>query len=396
MLYAAWGPPTQHITWLGLNWNGENCTISIAAHRLEKLASTLNNILKQTEVTARQLAQVVGQIVSTGSVTGNLARILSRHCQISIAAVDNWDSPFSLDKYCLEELNFWLDNVHKFSARVFKESIVSNKTIYTDANKTACGAHIQESAHVAHRAFTPIEQEFSSTYRELLAIHYAILAFEPLLHGCNVKILTDSQMVMKIVQVGSMKIDLHKLATSIFSTCFRANIQLDIQWIPRSLNARVDYISRFTDLDDWEVKPEVFHSLNAMFGPHTVDCFANYKNAKIAKFYSRFWNPGSAGVDPFYQDWSQDLAWLVPPVSIVPRVLKFMFENKLKGTLVSPYWTSAVYWPLLTNQFARFIGKSLVLTGNESLCHGHNQSSLLGSQNWQGHILVCSLDFSIL
>ena len=114
---SVWAP-TQHITWLGLNWNGENGTISIAAHRLEKLASTLNNILKQTEVTARQLAQVVGQIVSTGSVTGNLARILSRHCQISIAAVDNWDSPFSLDKYCLEELNFWLDNVDKFSARV--------------------------------------------------------------------------------------------------------------------------------------------------------------------------------------------------------------------------------------------------------------------------------------
>ena len=72
--------PTQHITWLGLNWNGENGTISIAVHRIEELASTLTNILRQTEVTARQLAPVVGQIISTGSVTGNLARIMSRHC----------------------------------------------------------------------------------------------------------------------------------------------------------------------------------------------------------------------------------------------------------------------------------------------------------------------------
>ena len=125
--------------------------------------------------------------------------------------------------------------------------------------------HIQESAQVTHRAFTSIEQESSSTYRELLAIQYAIQAFEPLLHGCNVKILTDSQMAMKIVQVGSMKLDLHKLAISIFSTCFRANIELDIQWIPRSLNAKADYISRFTDFDDWEVKPEVWSTHCGLF-----------------------------------------------------------------------------------------------------------------------------------
>lgn len=129
---------------------------------------------------------------------------------------------------------------------------------------------------------------------------------------------------------------------------------MDIQWIPRSLNAKADYISRFKDFDDWEVIPEVFDSLNAMFGPHTVDCFANYQNAKIARFYSRFWNPGTAGVDVFYQDWSKDIAWLVPPVSIVPRTLCFMFENRLKGTLVSPYWPSAAYWPLLTKRFACF------------------------------------------
>ena len=34
--------PTQHTTLPTLNWNGENGTISIAAHRFEKLASTLN------------------------------------------------------------------------------------------------------------------------------------------------------------------------------------------------------------------------------------------------------------------------------------------------------------------------------------------------------------------
>ena len=131
--------PTQHITWLGLDWNGENGTIAIAAHRLAKLTASLSRILNQTGVTARQLTQVVGQVISIGSVTGNLARIMSRHCQISIAAIPNW-----------------------------------------------------ESGQATHRAFTLAEQETSSTYRELLATQYVIRALEPLLMGYNIKLLIDS------------------------------------------------------------------------------------------------------------------------------------------------------------------------------------------------------------
>jgi ribonuclease HI len=84
--------------------------------------------------------------------------------------------------------------------------------------------------------FTQSEQETSSTYRELLAIQLAIQAFEPLLTGSKVKLFTDSQVAMKIAQVGSMKLEYHKLAISIFSMCFRANIQLDLQWIDQLRN----------------------------------------------------------------------------------------------------------------------------------------------------------------
>jgi hypothetical protein len=201
--------------------------------------------------------------------------------------------------------------------------------------------------------FTQSEQETSSTYRELLAIQLAIQAFEPLLTGCKVKLFTDSQVAMKIAQVGSMKLEYHELAISIFSTCFRANIQLDLQWIPRTLNEQAEYVSKLNDFDDWEVVPGIFEQIDAQFGPHTLDCFANSKNAKVSRYFSRFWNPGTTVVDAFYQDWSNEIAWVVPPISIVPRVLWFMFENK--GTLVTPYWQSAAYWPLLVKQFVCYL-----------------------------------------
>ena len=98
--------------------------------------------------------------------------------------------------------------------------------------------------------FTQSEQETSSTYRELLAIQLAIQAFEPLLlTGCKAKLFTDSQVAMKTAQVGSMKLAYHELAISIFYTCFRANIQLDLQWIPRNRGIQTEIKTEIKTLD---------------------------------------------------------------------------------------------------------------------------------------------------
>jgi hypothetical protein len=102
----------------------------------------ITTILNQHRITARQLARVVGQIISTGPVTGNLTRILSRHCQMSVACADNWDTTCLIDDYCLQELQFWITNLKLVNARSFKESSSSNRTICSDASATACGAII--------------------------------------------------------------------------------------------------------------------------------------------------------------------------------------------------------------------------------------------------------------
>ena len=224
------------------------------------------------------------------------------------------------------------------NSRSFVESLDTNETIYSDASATACGALIEGTTHVAHRIFSSSEQETSSTYRELLVIHFALQVFQTLLKNCNVKLFTDSQMAVRITEVGSMQFEYHQLAIGIFSTCLRANIHLDLQWLPRTANEQADYLSRIKDFDDWEVAPSIFQQIDALFGPHTLDAFANYKNAKVTRFFSRFWNPGTAGVDAFYQDWANNDAWVAPPIPLVPRLLLFMFQNTCQGTLVVLHW----------------------------------------------------------
>ena len=54
----------------------------------------------------------------------------------------------------------------------------------------------------------------------------------PIVKGSYFKWFSDSQTAVRIIQVGSMKKELHDLAIKIFQRCAENQISLDIQWIP--------------------------------------------------------------------------------------------------------------------------------------------------------------------
>lgn len=92
----------------------------------------------------------------------------------------------------------------------------------------------------------------SSTWGELYAIEFSLRSFAPVLEGSHVKWFTDNQAAAKIVEVGSMKFELHKMARRIFEICISSGIYLEVQWIPRDQNQQADYVSRLLDTDDWQ------------------------------------------------------------------------------------------------------------------------------------------------
>jgi len=84
--------PVQYIDWLGIRWNSVEGCISIVDKRVEKAKKSINETIKKSQITARELASVAGSIISMSVVFGRVARIMTRHCQISIAAADAWDT----------------------------------------------------------------------------------------------------------------------------------------------------------------------------------------------------------------------------------------------------------------------------------------------------------------
>ena len=136
---------------------------------------------------------------------------------------------------------------------------------------------------------------------------------------------------------------------SIFETCFHYSIKLEMDWIPRSDNDTADYISKVRDFDNWKVhvNPAIFHSLDRVWGPFSVDCFVSDYNYQLERFHSKFCVPNAEAVDTFTVNWTGETCWLVPPLYLIGRALLHAEACKASGAIVVPLWKSAAFWPLL-------------------------------------------------
>ena len=123
--------------------------------------------------------------------------------------------------------------------------------------------------------------------------------------------------------------------------CVKNHIHIEPEWIPREQNELADYYSRIVDLDDYRLNPAVFGWLDSLWGPHSIDRFANACNSQMERFNSRFWTPGSEAVDAFTYNWGGENNWWFPLVYLVPRVIRHAQNTKAVGTLIVPQWCSS-------------------------------------------------------
>lgn len=347
--------PCLNVEWLGFIWNMEKGSIELSPKKLSKLINLIESVLYfRKRCTARLMARIVGKIISMSFSLGNICYIMTRTMQVSIAQREFWDSQITVHTSNLVELSFWLANLGKLPFRAITPvSRKPERIVFVDAsNRAGAGVLLCSQNKVSHCMFSESEIASSSTFRELRALEHALLSFAPELKGKLVKVYTDNQNIVRIVNCGSTKVDLQTLAKNIFDLALECQFLLEVAWIPRELNVEADGLSKTFDWDDWGISRHVFQLFNTKWGPYDVDRFADATNKQIDTFNSRFWSPGTAGVDAFAFNWGEVNNWLVPPVCLVPRVIKHMVKCRAFGTLIVPKWPSSLFWPLIV-EFGR-------------------------------------------
>jgi len=150
-------------------------------------------------------------------------------------------------QFTVSRMGYCFGLLHSFSRRLLL------LFFFPDASSTGCAAFIQGSATIVHRNWSLFEFQKSSVWRELAAVKFALEAFDTHLSDNSVRWNTDSQNVVRIVQIGSMIDELQELALDTFRFTFHLHIQLGAFWIPRDQNSKVDIFSKITDFADYSV-----------------------------------------------------------------------------------------------------------------------------------------------
>lgn len=75
---------------------------------------------------------------------------------------------------------------------------------------------------------------------------------------------------------------------------------------------------------------------------------------KVKKFYSKFVDGLSTGIDAFSFDWKFDNNWIVPPVRLISRVISHLIACKATGVLDAPKWSVSPFWSCIVNNDGTF------------------------------------------
>jgi hypothetical protein len=360
--------PTQQSIWVGYFWDTCEGLLKVTEERIARVESLLNFVINSickgiVLFPVKKLACLTGQLISMMSVFGSVVRLRTRNLYDCVNSRASWDAPVKISSGAFDELIYWKENLRNLNqcmlhsahcdvAYVFDDASGSGNcnyaNVFVDASNIGFGGYIQgvaESDIVG--SWLESESNLSSTWRELESVYRIVNSFVPKLQGKKVLLNTDNKNVCSVLKNGSKKPHLHDIALKVDKLCTDKQISLQARWLPRKHNADADFLSRCMDSDDWSVVDWVFKLLDEKWGKHTFDRFACHYNTKCKDFNSRYWCPGTAGIDAFEQIWAGENNWLVPPPRLILRCINKIKSDKCGGTLVVPAWHSAPFWPFL-------------------------------------------------
>ena len=340
--------PSQKISWLGFDLDLKKGVVSVPPQKIQNLQELLIALQGCPRITAKQLASLVGNIMSMSMALGPVARLMTRSLYALLNSRHSWYEKLQVSPEAMEELQFWHKCIIDFNGQNIWRSPSAVRVIYSDASDTGFGGYmVEHGPQIANGQWSAWESQQSSTWRELRAVSSVLQSFASSLADERIRWFTDNQNVVRILLYGSRKPLLQAEALTVFHLSVTHHLTIEPEWIPRRDNQVADYLSRLVDEDDWMVHPWIFHQLDLMWGPHTVDRFASIDNRQLERFNSRFWNPESEAVDAFTVNWGDDTNWWCPPVGLVPRLIQHGLRTRAVGTLIVPQWPSAPFWPIL-------------------------------------------------
>lgn len=145
---------------------------------------------------------------------------------------------------------------------------------------------------------------------------------------------------------------LSKIAKLIWKWCEERNLWIFASYIPSKENEVADFESRRLEPEtEFELNQSAFTKICKTLGTPEIDLFASRVNTKCEKYCSWKRDPGALWVDAFTVNWSPWFFYAFPPFTLIPKILKKIFNERARGILVVPNWPSQSWYPRCMEMF---------------------------------------------
>ena len=384
--------PSQQLEFLGFILNSVLMTICLTPEKAAGLKTACQALLTNPSPTIRELARVVGKIVSSfpGVMYGPLYYRLLERDKIRALQINRWDfdKRVSLTPGAKSELSWWTTNVTGSHNVLTREAPTC--TLTTDASKLGWGAVLGEQS--TGGLWSSTENQKHINYLELFAAFLGLQTFCSSYHDCHIRLMIDNTTAVAVLNhMGTSHSDpLNELTKEIWLWCITRKIWISAAHIAGKCNVQSDSESRHSVTEtEWMLNNTLLsNALNELDFTPEIDLFASRLNAQFYRYAAYRPDPGAWAVDAFTIDWSLLKFYAFPPFSVIPAVLKKIKEDKATGVCVLPHWPTQAWFPMVEKMA---VCKHIVLPPSRSLLHLPNLPDQTHPLHRRLSLMVCLL-----
>ena len=343
--------PAQRFLFLGLWWDTALEMVSLEERKLLSLhrqASLLQSVLHQTCQAVMKLLGFMTAAIPAVPLIRLHCRLLQRSLNSVYKTSSDLRRPLPLSQGAQEELTWVLSlTLEVCQAPIWPKTLEdADLTVATDASNQGWGIYFlgrMESG--LWDASAPLH----INAKEIMALLIFLQDFLPSV-GRPVKTLlweTDSTTALSYIlkEGGTHSAPLLALASEILILAKDLDLKIVPVYIPSEENLHADFASRFKSLPDLHLHPKIFKKICSLWEIPQIDLFASTESAQLPRFVAWGESPMAEAYDALTLHWKYEMAYLFPPLPLIPRVLAKLRKSTGSFILVTPYWPARSWFP---------------------------------------------------